>query len=63
MKIKIKYSTALKLHNALGSDGFIKHFNDLFNLDLYSMSNAWIESNEYICKMRGVKGDIILVWQ
>ena len=62
MNIKIKYSIALKLYSSLGADGFIKHFDTLYNFDLYSLSNAWLNSNDYICKLKGTKGDIILVW-
>lgn len=51
----------VRLH---GYDKFIEQMNEEFpDYDLGSASIHWERDPKYICKMRGMRGDIIIGWE
>ena len=62
MDIEMKYEDALTMYKN-NSKGFFEYFKQMFpNFNLYTFSLGWVESKEYICKFRGVNGDLIIHW-
>lgn len=58
MEFTFNRNTFLKLTN----EEIIELLNSITQLDLYSMSLDWRESDEYILKCKGVHGDVIVNW-
>lgn len=63
MNVTLNYHLVRKLFNVLGMDKFIEGFNDAYeDLQLYSMSDAWLNDSKYILKLRGTGGDLVVSW-
>lgn len=58
MNFKLNYETLCKLTN----EEIMSLFETLTKFNLYSMSTGWRSNREYILKMKGSKGDIIVSW-
>lgn len=58
MNFKLNYETLCKLTN----EEIMSLFETLTKFGLYSMSTGWRSNREYILKMKGSKGDIIVSW-
>lgn len=64
MDLIINYNEAKKIVDDLGWNGFLNHFKELYpQMALYSCSQYWYEDDKYICKFRGLKGDLIIGWE
>lgn len=60
----MKHDEAVKNVDEKGWDGFLEDLQDEFKEhDLYAVSQSWYESDEYICKARGERGDVIIGWE
>lgn len=58
MNLKLNYETLCKLTN----EEIMSLFETLTKFNLYSMSTDWRNDREYILKMKGRLGDIIISW-
>lgn len=58
MDFKINRNTLNKLNN----EEIIELFENITNLNLYTISEDWRDSDEYILKLIGTKGDVIVYW-
>lgn len=58
MNLKLNYETLCKLTN----EEIMSLFETLTKFNLYSMSTDWRNDREYILKMKGGLGDIIISW-
>lgn len=44
-------------------DAFLAHFQNKYpKRRLYSCSKDWYKDEKYICKVKGVRGDILIGW-
>lgn len=63
MDIEMNYDEALDIIKREGEDGFFNHIDKMYpEFRLFKMSTDWIESQDYICKFKGGRGDIIINW-
>lgn len=63
MDYSMNYEEAIKLVREQGFQGVIDKFNEEFpGYDLYSCSTSWEDSDEYILKLRGTTGDVVVGW-
>ena len=59
----MSYKVAKAIYDLSGSDALLNVFQWRFpNLDLYSLTDGWLENSKYICKAKGTKGDLIVTW-
>ena len=59
----MSYKVAKAIYDLSGPDALLNVFQFRFpNLDLYSLSDGWLENSQYICKAKGSKGDLIVTW-
>ena len=58
MDFKLNYETMLKLTN----NEIMDLFEQLTNFNLFSMNISWRKSREYILKLKGQKGDVVITW-
>lgn len=58
MDFKMNRNTLNKLNN----EEIIELFENITNLNLYTISEDWRDNDEYILKLRGTKGDVIVYW-
>jgi len=63
MDILMNYETAKELVNSIGWDGFMQKMNDKYGRNFYSISKDWYENKQYICKLKGARGDLIINWE
>lgn len=63
MNVSMEYSEAIDLYNILGIEGLMNFFEERYSFNFYSISTAWIDSSNYICKLKGAKGDLIVCWE
>ncbi|MCM3387287.1 hypothetical protein M3649_03960 [Ureibacillus chungkukjangi] len=63
MNVTMEYSEAIDLYNILGIDGLMNFFEERYNFKFFYISTAWIDSNNYICKLKGERGDLIIIWE
>ena len=55
------YSECFNFVEEYGMDAFLEKLNDLFpNRKLYTFTTAWLEDRNYICKARGLHGDVLI---
>lgn len=64
MNIVMNYDYA---HSIVLSEGWEEFFNMMCErfkeFGLYQCSKAWFDNDEYICKFKGIKGDVIVEWE
>jgi len=64
MDILMNYDYAVNIVNSQGWDAFFKMLQEMFkDFKLYTVSMSWYESDEYICKAKGTKGDVVVYWE
>lgn len=64
MEVVMCYLSAVKLVEEQGWDDFLSFISNQFpSLGLYKCSMDWFENPKYICKVKGVYGDILIYWQ
>lgn len=60
----MNYNKAVEYVINSGWDSFLELLqNEYPNYDLYSVSTSWLMDNQYICKAKGVFGDVIIGWE
>lgn len=63
MDVRMDHEKTKLIVDEKGWSGFIEHVNGYFvNYELYSCSQDWYDNSEYICKLRGTNGDVIIGW-
>lgn len=64
MEIIMNYRYAKSIVEEDGWDEFFDFISNSYKeFVLYQCSWAWFESDEYICKFKGEKGDLIIRWE
>ena len=64
MDISVNYLLFKWLLKGKSRQERIEYFQRLFpRFELFSMSTDWEYNSEYICKFKGVYGDIIFYWK
>jgi hypothetical protein len=64
MNIIMNYDYAKSIVMSKGWDEFFNMIKEQYKeFGLYTCSLAWFDSDEYICKFKGTKGDIIIEWE
>lgn len=64
LDIKLEYEMLKKVVAENGWDDLLIFLQDMFpNFDLYSVSQDWYWNRQYICKAKGVLGDVIIEWK
>lgn len=59
----MNYHEAVEFVKNKGWDEFLNSLKKEFpQFKLYGCSTAWFEDRQYICKARGVYGDLIIRW-
>lgn len=63
MNVKIDYKATKKIVDKLGIEALLNFAMISYpELELYSISEDWLDSEQYICKCRGIYGDLIIEW-
>lgn len=64
MCILMNYDYAVSIVDSQGWEGFFEYLQNLYpDFHLYQVSKAWYEDDQYICKAKGGKGDVIIDWE
>ena len=64
MSIKLDYLNAVQFVNINGWDKFLEMFKEKYpQFELYSCSISWLYDEDYICKIKGIYGDLIINWE
>lgn len=63
MNLTFNYNLLLTIYNAIGAEGLLQLFNSIYGNNFYSISEDWIYNSEYICKLKGENGDLIISWE
>lgn len=63
MDVIMEYEDGKAIVDVWGWEGFVNYFEDQFNYRFFTCSQYWYDDSQYICKMKGANGDIIIGWQ
>ena len=64
MDLVFDYQFLKNLHEMLGEKKFFELFEKTYpDFELYYCSKDWICSDEYILKLKGENGDIVISWE
>lgn len=64
MDILMNYDYAVNIVDSKGWDAFLKMLQERFKaFDLYCVSVDWYTDDQYICKARGTRGDVVVYWE
>jgi hypothetical protein len=57
------YDEAKKMVEGKGFHSFLVNFQTKYpSYKLYSTSTRWIKDSQYICKLKGARGDLVIGW-
>jgi len=60
----INYNEAKEYVKENGWDSFLKLLqHEYSDCKLYTVSKSWYDNNQYICKARGILGDVVIGWE
>jgi hypothetical protein len=60
----MNYDYAQSIVLSEGWDVFLEILQKQYSsYDLYSVSKYWFEDDNYICKAKGIHGDVIIEWE
>ncbi|UII58134.1 hypothetical protein LS684_21160 (plasmid) [Cytobacillus spongiae] len=60
---KMEWSSARESALEKGLEGSMKEIDEDNKLGLYYISSHWMENPKYICKAKGLKGDVVIGWK
>lgn len=63
MEKKIGYQFVKDLVDKMGWNGFVNYFEEQYGFDFYTCSKDWYKNKEYVCKLKGAKGDLLLIFE
>jgi hypothetical protein len=64
MELTMNYDYAQSIVLSQGWEEFFNMICEQYKeLKLYQCSKAWFDNDEYICKFKGTKGDLIISWE
>lgn len=61
-EIILNYDKLKNILNEKGNDYFLKMFNRFSKKEFYNFTESWIENKNYILKLKGSNGDLIVCW-
>jgi hypothetical protein len=60
----MNYDYAVSIVDSKGWEAFLKLLQYRFKgFNLYCVSTTWYEDDQYICKARGTRGDVVVYWE
>lgn len=63
MTIRLDYLKSVEFVNANGWDRFLDMLKDKYpQFELYSCSISWFYNRDFICKAKGIYGDVVIYW-
>jgi hypothetical protein len=64
MNILMNYDYATMIVDSKGWDAFLEYLQNRFKaFNLYCVSTAWYGDDQYICKAKGTRGDVVISWE
>jgi hypothetical protein len=60
----MNYDYAVSIVDSQGWDEFLQILQKRFKVfNLYCVSQDWYWDDQYICKARGTRGDVVVYWE
>lgn len=62
MIIEKDYFATIGMVEHIGLTSFIEQLEEEYQLELFKCSTAWLSDRTFGCKVKGVKGDLLIQW-
>jgi hypothetical protein len=60
----LNYDMLKRIVKVCGWDDFLMFLQDMCPaFEIYSVSMDWFDNKDYICKAKGVYGDVVIGWE
>jgi hypothetical protein len=64
MDILMNYDYAVMIVDSKGWEAFFQLLKNMYpSYHLYQVSKDWYEDDQYICKAKGARGDVVIGWE
>lgn len=63
MNLQLDWQETVETVRVVGIEAFLVMLQEEYpQMDFYKISTSWIEDRTFICKVKGMEGDLIIRW-